>query len=98
LRSARPLFDALEDAGYRQAGENAQVVTLGFDSDLTYAKLRTAVWAAPDGATVVVTNPDVLTPVDDGYEPRVGAFAAAITAAVPKCRADHCRQTLTFHA
>ena len=79
----RPLFDALEDAGYRQAGENAEVVILGFDSDLTYAKLRTAVRAALDGATLVVTNPDVLTPVDDGYEPCVGALAAAITAAVP---------------
>jgi 4-nitrophenyl phosphatase len=79
----KPLFDALEEAGYRQAGEGAEVVILGFDSDLSYAKLRTAVRAALHGATVIVTNPDVLTPVNDGYDPCVGALAAAVTVAVP---------------
>lgn len=79
----KPLFEALEEAGYRQTGENAEVVILGFDSDLSYAKLRTAVRAALHGATVIVTNPDVLTPVNDGYDPCVGTLAAAVTAAVP---------------
>src|ERR1700737_2070932 len=79
----KPLFDALEEAGYRQAGEGAEVVILGFDSDLSYAKLRTGGRAALPGTTVIVTNPDVLTPVNDGYDPCVGALAAAVTAAVP---------------
>jgi 4-nitrophenyl phosphatase len=77
------LFEALEESGHRLAGEDAEIVILGFDYHFTYAKLRTAVRAALGGATVIVTNPDVLTPVDDGYDPCVGSLAAAVTAAAP---------------
>jgi 4-nitrophenyl phosphatase len=79
----RPLFEAIEEQGFVHAGEEADVVVLGFDYELSYAKLRTAVRAALRGAPVIVTNPDVLTPADDGFEPCVGALAAAVTAAVP---------------
>jgi 4-nitrophenyl phosphatase len=79
----KPLFEALEESGFLLAETDAEVVVLGFDYDLTYAKLRTAVRAALGGAAVVVTNPDVLTPADDGFEPCVGVLAAAVTAAVP---------------
>ena len=79
----KPLFEALEESGYRLTGEDAEIVVLGFDYHFSYAKLRTAVRAALGGATVIVTNPDVLTPVDDGYDPCVGALAAAVTAATP---------------
>ena len=43
-------------------------------SELNYTKLRTAIRAAPAGATVIATNPDVLTPVHDGYDPCVGVL------------------------
>jgi HAD superfamily hydrolase (TIGR01450 family) len=79
----KPLLDALTESGFELAGEQAEVVILGFDHQLTYAKLRTAVRAALGGATVVVANPDVLVPSDDGFEPCVGAILAAVTAAVP---------------
>nr|WP_303626033.1 HAD-IIA family hydrolase [Rhodopseudomonas palustris] len=78
-----PLFEAIEASGFTLAGDDAEVVVLGFDYALTYDKLRTAVRAALNGATVVVTNPDMLTPADDGFEPCVGVLAAAVTAAVP---------------
>ncbi|MER9597163.1 MULTISPECIES: HAD-IIA family hydrolase [unclassified Mesorhizobium] len=81
----RPLFEALEVGGFRRAGEDAEIVVLSFDYALTYAKLRTAVRAALGGAAVVVTNPDILTPAEDGYEPCVGTLMAAMTAAVPGC-------------
>lgn len=75
---------ALEEGGAALVdGPDADVVALGFDYGLTYAMIRTAVKACLNGATLVVTNPDVLTPDDDGFEPCVGAFAAAICAAVP---------------
>ena len=79
----KPLLETLENAGYRLTGTDAEVVVLGFDSELSYAKLRTAVRAALAGATVIATNPDVLTPVHDGYDPCVGVLIAAVTAAVP---------------
>jgi 4-nitrophenyl phosphatase len=79
----KPLLQELESSGFALAGENAEVVVLGFDYALTYDKLRTAVRAALNGAAVVVTNPDTLTPADSGFEPCVGVLAAAVTAAVP---------------
>jgi 4-nitrophenyl phosphatase len=78
-----PLFDELEASGFALSGEDAEVVVLGFDYALTYDKLRVAVRAALNGAAVVVTNPDTLTPADSGFEPCVGVIAAAVVAAVP---------------
>ena len=77
------LLDALERAGYRLTETDARVVVLGHDHQLTYAKLRIAIRAALAGAAVIATNPDVLTPVHDGYDPCVGVSIAAVTAAVP---------------
>ncbi len=79
----KPLFDVLDASGYVLAGEDAEVIVLGFDYDLSYAKLRTAVRCALAGAAVVVTNPDVLTPTNHGCEPCVGTTAAFVKAAVP---------------
>ncbi len=79
----KPLLETLEESGYRLAGTDAEVVVLGFDSGLNYAKLRTAIRAALAGATVIATNPDLLTPVHDGYDPCVGVLTAAVAAAVP---------------
>lgn len=81
----QPLFEALDAAGFEMAGEDAELVVLGFDYGLTYAKLRTAVRAALAGVAVIVTNPDILAPVEQGYEPCVGALLAAVKASVPNC-------------
>jgi 4-nitrophenyl phosphatase len=78
-----PLIEELESSGFTLSGENAEVVVLGLDYALSYDKLRTAVRAALNGAAVVVTNPDTLTPADSGFEPCVGVLAAAVIAAVP---------------
>lgn len=78
------LREPLEAAGARLVdGPDAEVVALGFDYRLDYAMIRTAVKAALNGATLIITNPDVLTPDGDGFEPCVGVFSAAICAAVP---------------
>ena len=47
----QPLLEALEQSDYRLTETNAEVVVLGFDSGLSYAKLRTAIRAALAGAT-----------------------------------------------
>src|SRR5882724_7286649 len=65
----KPLFEEFEVSGFALAGETAEIVVLGFDYALTYDKLRTAVCAALNGAAVVVTNQDTLTPADIGLEP-----------------------------
>ncbi|MGL3209820.1 HAD-IIA family hydrolase [Bradyrhizobium sp. BR 1433] len=82
----RPLLEAIEDIGYHLTDVKPKIVVLGFDATLDYAKLRTAVRAALAGATVIATNPDVLTPVHDGYDPCVGVITAAVAAAVPNTK------------
>jgi len=83
----KALFDAVGRAGAEIVdGEDVEAVVLGFDYLLDYAKLRTAVRAVMNGAALIVTNPDVITPADTGYEPCVGAILAAIVAAVPQAR------------
>ena len=78
----------LQDAVAREGAnvvdrDDAEVVVLGFDYELTYAKLRRAMRALMGGAALVVTNPDLITPTNEGYEPCVGATLAALRAAVP---------------
>ncbi|MBR0815235.1 HAD-IIA family hydrolase [Bradyrhizobium diazoefficiens] len=82
----QPLLAAIEAAGYDLTSVDPEVVVLGFDSMLDYAKLRTAIRAALAGAAIVATNPDVLTPVHDGYDPCVGVLTAAVVAAVPSAK------------
>ncbi|MBR0971346.1 HAD-IIA family hydrolase [Bradyrhizobium japonicum] len=82
----QPLRTAIEAAGYDLTSEDPEVVVLGFDSTLDYAKLRTAIRAALAGAAIVATNPDVLTPGHDGYDPCVGVMTAAVVAAVPSAK------------
>jgi 4-nitrophenyl phosphatase len=79
----QPLLETLEQSGYRLTGTDAEVVVLGFDSELNYAKLRTAIRAALAGATIIATNPNVLPPVREGYDPCVGVLTAAVAAAAP---------------
>jgi 4-nitrophenyl phosphatase len=78
----QPLLAAIETTGYDLTSADPEVVVLGFDSTLDYAKLRTAIRAALAGAPIIATNPDVLTPVHDGYDPCVGVLTAAVVAAV----------------
>lgn len=81
------LIGALEREGADMVNaDDAAVVVLGFDYALSYAKLRTAVRAVMGGAALLVTNPDLITPAERGFDPCVGASLAAITAAVPAAR------------
>ena len=84
---AAVLIGALEREGADLVdADDAAAVVLGFDYALSYAKLRTAVRAVMGGAALLVTNPDLITPAERGFDPCVGASLAAITAAVPAAR------------
>ncbi len=77
------LLEPLAAHGFTPAGEDADLVVLGLDYALDYAKMRTAVRALLNGAQLVATNPDALTPSENGFAPCVGTFLAALQAAVP---------------
>ncbi len=81
----RVLFEAAEREGLTIVDSGQiDVVLLGFDYGLNYAKLTVAVQALLKGAKLVVTNPDLLTLTSDGYEPCVGATMALLQATVPE--------------
>jgi glycerol 3-phosphatase-2 len=78
------LRQALEAAGARlvdgQAWRDAEVVAVGFDPDLTYAKLRDATLAIRAGARFVGSNPDTTLPTPEGLWPGAGATLALLRA------------------
>jgi 4-nitrophenyl phosphatase len=79
----KPLLDALMANEFVLTDQNVQLVVIGFDFHLNFEKLRTAIRSALTGVPVIFTNPDVLTPATNGFNPGVGATAAYVRAAVP---------------
>jgi glycerol-1-phosphatase len=78
------LRQALEAAGARlvdgPAWRDAEVVAVGFDPDLTYAKVRDATLAIRAGARFVGSNPDATLPTPEGFWPGAGATLALLQA------------------
>jgi glycerol-1-phosphatase len=78
------LRQALEDAGARLVDgadwRDAEVVAVGFDPDLTYAKVRDATLAIRAGARFVGSNPDTTLPTPEGLWPGAGATLALLRA------------------
>ena len=72
----------LED--FRRAGiplsENGDYVVLGFDTTLTYEKLRVACDLIRRGRPVFGVNPDWNCPVEGGFIPDCGSIAALVKA------------------
>ena len=78
------LRQALEAAGARvvdgPAWREAEVVAVGFDPDLTYARVRDATLAIRAGARFVGSNPDTTLPTTEGLWPGAGATLALLQA------------------
>lgn len=81
---AQSLVEAIAAAGFEIGGEGAEIVVAGLDRDFTYAKLKSAARLVLAGATLIGTNPDLLLPCDDGFEPGAGTLIGAIAAASGK--------------
>lgn len=72
------LEQALLQAGLELTDRQPEFVVQGIDKQFTYQKLITTVRHIRGGATYILTNPDHLTPSDDGEIPGAGSIAAAI--------------------
>jgi HAD superfamily hydrolase (TIGR01457 family) len=78
----RGIREALAAAGIRVLdGEPAAVdhVVVGWDREVTYAKLRTASLLIQRGASLVATNADRSFPAPEGFWPGAGALLAVLT-------------------
>lgn len=66
--------------------ENCDVAVVGFDTELTYDKLKELYFSVSAGKEYIVTHPDMLCPVEGGFIPDVGAVIAyieSITGRIP---------------
>lgn len=78
------LREPLEEAGLHLVGgepRTADLVVVGLDRSVDYAKLRTAVLLIQRGARLVATNNDASYPAPDGLWPGAGAILSAVTTA-----------------
>lgn len=71
----------LESYGVRLGEEEPSVVAVGFDRELTYAKLEKAVRFLKKGAAFVAANPDLVCPMPGGEVlPDCGSICALLAA------------------
>ncbi|OHV78943.1 HAD-IIA family hydrolase [Mesorhizobium sp. ORS 3428] len=78
---APSLVGAIAAADLEVTDRKPQVVVMGLDRLITHEKMRMAVNAILDGAVFIGTNPDLLLPTENGFEPGAGAALAAVAAA-----------------
>lgn len=76
----RGLAAAIADAGF-MLHEEAGVVVVGIDFELSYDKLRRATMLIGGGADFLGTNGDEVLPSTEGLMPGTGAILAALVAA-----------------
>ncbi len=60
-------------------GERPDLVVLGFDQTLTFARLTKACTYIREGALFLATHPDINCPVEGGFIPDCGAMIAAMS-------------------
>ncbi|WDQ98832.1 HAD-IIA family hydrolase [Devosia sp. J2-20] len=71
----------VEEAGFVLTGTAAQVVLVALDRQFDYSMMKAALRNVLGGAELIGTNPDLIRPVDDGFEPGAGAIAHSIATA-----------------
>ncbi|MFC4552695.1 MULTISPECIES: HAD-IIA family hydrolase [Halorussus] len=71
-------IDVVDDPA---AADAPDAVVVGFDTELTYEKARTATLAIRNGATFLLAHPDAVCPTAEGFVPDCGAIGAMIETA-----------------
>lgn len=74
----KSLENELGGAGFEVTETNPDVVVVGFDTTLTYAKLETACGLLGAGLPYIATNPDKVCPTETGYIPDCGSIVALL--------------------
>ena len=68
-------------AGYELVETGAAAVLVALDRSFNYAMMKTALDNVLGGARLIGTNPDLIRPLVDGFEPGAGAITQSIAAA-----------------
>ena len=80
LMGTPDLEEEFQEAGFELTAEEPELVVLGFDMTLTYAKLRTACDLIRKGIPFMATHPDINCPTPTGPIPDAGSMIALIKA------------------
>ncbi len=71
-------------AGIKLVDEKPDIVVLGFDTTLTYERIRKAANFIANGALYIATHPDFNCPVADGFMPDTGSMIELFAASTGK--------------
>ncbi len=74
------LLEEFREAGIPVDMENPEIVVIGFDTTLDYAKLRAVCDFVRAGLPYIATHPDFNCPTETGFMPDIGAIMAFIEA------------------
>ena len=74
----------LVKAGINLVDEDPDIVLLGFDTTLTYEKIRKAAKYIADGKIYLATHPDMNCPTADGFMPDTGSMIELFVASTGK--------------
>ena len=64
--------------GFQLVQDNPDYAVLGFDTTLTYEKLRRLCDFATEGIPYIATHPDINCPTETGFIPDIGAMMALV--------------------
>lgn len=73
--------DALSQHDIDPEADDPDYVVVGFDTELTYEKVRRATLAIRDGAQFLLAHPDLVCPTQEGMIPDCGSIGALVEAA-----------------
>ena len=74
------LMEEFREAGIAIDMENPEIVVIGFDTTLDYAKMRAVCDFVRAGLPYIATHPDFNCPTESGFMPDIGAIMAFIEA------------------
>ncbi len=78
------LINELYNVGFSMSESNPDYVVVAKSTTFNFEQLKKAVHFIDHGAKFIGTNPDMVDPVEGGYEPAAGTILAAISAATGK--------------
>lgn len=81
LIGSEGLQEALDAEGIEHVQRQADIVLMGLDPQITYAKLSRACLEVQRGAVFLSTNQDLAYPTEEGFLPGNGAITAVVSKA-----------------
>ena len=72
------------ERGLDPTATEPEAVVVGFDTELTYEKVREATLAIRDGAEFLLAHPDLVCPTKRGFVPDCGSIGALVSAATSR--------------